>query len=55
MIDFPGINEICTPTKSKILMLVVDGLGGSVDQAKGGSELELANIPNYQKMAKSAK
>lgn len=54
MIDFPGINEICTATKSKILMLVVDGLGGSVDQAKGGSELDLANIPNLDSLASTS-
>ena len=29
MIDFPHIGEICTPTDSKVLMLVIDGLGGA--------------------------
>ena len=29
MIDFPHISEICTPTTSKVLMLVIDGLGGA--------------------------
>ena len=51
MIDFPHISEICTPTSSKVLMLVIDGLGGAAHPDKGKSELEVARTPNLDRLA----
>lgn len=50
MIDFPYIGDICRPTPSKIVMLVVDGLGGLPDPDTGMSELETARLPNLDKL-----
>ena len=51
MIEFPYLNEICMETGSKIVMLVVDGLGGLPDPTTGKSELETAHLPNLDKLA----
>ncbi len=51
MIDFPHISEICTPTDSKVLMLVIDGLGGAAHPETGKSELEAARTPNLDRLA----
>ena len=51
MIDFPYIAEICQSTPSKVLMLVVDGLGGAPHPEKGKSELEVARTPNLDRLA----
>ena len=51
MIDFPYISEICTPTSSKVLMLVIDGLGGAPHPERGKSELEVARTPNLDRLA----
>ncbi len=51
MIDFPGIIELCSPTPSKIVMLVIDGLGGLPHPETGKSELETANTPNLDRLA----
>lgn len=51
MIDFPALNDIVSSTASKIVMLVVDGLGGAPHPDTGRSELETANIPNLDKLA----
>ena len=53
MIDFPYISEICTPTSSKVLMLVIDGLGGAPHPEKGKSELEVARTPNLDRLGGS--
>ena len=45
MIDFPNITDICRVTESKIVMVVVDGLGGMRHPHFGMSELESAEIP----------
>ena len=52
MIDFPYIQDICQSTSSKIIMLVADGLGGYPDPETGKSELEAANIPNLDDLAR---
>ena len=31
MIDLPFLNDVCRTSKSKIVLLVVDGLGGAPD------------------------
>lgn len=51
MIDFPNMAELCSPTPSKIVMLVVDGLGGLPHPETGKSELETARTPNLDKLA----
>ncbi len=51
MIDFPYIADICRQTSSKIVMLVVDGLGGLADIETGKSELEVAKLPNLDLLA----
>ena len=51
MIDFPYITELCNSTASKIVMLVVDGLGGLPHPDTGKSELETAVTPNLDLLA----
>ena len=51
MIDFPNMAELCSPTPSKIVMLVVDGLGGLPHPDTGKSELETARTPNLDRLA----
>ena len=52
MIDHPYLSEICARTDSKILLLVVDGLGGLPHPETGISELELAHTPNLDALAR---
>ncbi len=52
MIDLPFLAEICRPTESKIVLLVVDGLGGAPHPETGKSELETAEMPNLDKLAR---
>ena len=49
MIDFP--DDIFQPTPSKIVLLVVDGLGGIPHPDTGMSELETASLPNLDRLA----
>ena len=52
MIDFPHISDICRSTPSKIVMLVVDGLGGLPHPDTGRTELETASLPNLDSLAR---
>ena len=54
MIDFPYMTQICKPTASKILFLVVDGLGGLANPETGLSELETAKLPNLDKLSQKS-
>ena len=54
MIDFPYLDEICIQTPSKILMLVVDGLGGLPHPETRKSEMETAHIPNLDALARES-
>ena len=54
MIDFPYIADICRRTDSKIVMLVVDGLGGAPHPETGLSELETASLPNLDRLAQES-
>ncbi len=54
MIDFPNLDQICIETPSKIIMLVVDGLGGLPHPDTGKSELETARTPNLDSLAASS-
>lgn len=53
MADFELMKELAVPTDSKIVMLVVDGLGG-LPGPDGGSELEVARIPNLDRLARES-
>lgn len=46
------IRSIARPTPSKIILLVLDGLGGLPDTRTGKTELETANIPNLDRLAR---
>ena len=54
MIDFPYIEELCFSTPTKIVMLVVDGLGGLPHPETGKSELETAALPNFDSLARQS-
>ncbi|MCZ6614597.1 MAG: 2,3-bisphosphoglycerate-independent phosphoglycerate mutase [Chloroflexi bacterium] len=54
MIDLPGIRELCVATSTRIVMLVVDGLGGVPHPDTGRSELEVANLPNLDRLARES-
>lgn len=54
MIDFPYMKNISRSTSSKIVMLVVDGLGGLPHPNTGKSELETASLPNLNNLAKKS-
>lgn len=51
MIDLPFLADVCRSTDSKIVLLVVDGLGGAPHPDTGKSELETAALPNLDKLA----
>jgi 2,3-bisphosphoglycerate-independent phosphoglycerate mutase len=53
MLKLEQIKEISIKTDSKIVMLIMDGLGGLQDPATGKTELETAKKPNMDKLAKS--
>ena len=54
MIDLEALQDCYTSTSSKIVMLVVDGLGGLPHPDTGRSELEEAHIPNLDAMARES-
>jgi 2,3-bisphosphoglycerate-independent phosphoglycerate mutase len=45
------IKKISTPSPSKIVLLVIDGLGGLPDPKTGKTELETASTPNLDRLA----
>ncbi|MFC1980823.1 2,3-bisphosphoglycerate-independent phosphoglycerate mutase [Chloroflexota bacterium] len=45
------IKEIAIPSPTKIVLLVIDGLGGLPDPKTGKTELETANTPNLDRLA----
>ena len=52
MISADFTRNLCVrDSKTKILMLVIDGLGGLPDPITGLSELEIADLPNLDAMA----
>ena len=51
MIDLPFLGDVCRSTDSKIVLLVVDGLGGAPHPDTGKSELEAAALPNLDALA----
>ena len=54
MIDQEELRDCYTSTSSKIVLLVVDGLGGLAHPDTRLSELETANIPNLDAMAQES-
>jgi len=44
------IKSIARPSSSKIVLMVIDGLGGLPDTETGKTELETANTPNLDKL-----
>lgn len=54
MIDFPYIKELSYSTPTKIVMLVVDGLGGLPHPETGMSELETAKLPNLDSLSQQS-
>ena len=54
MIDLEQLHDCYVSTSSKIVLLVVDGLGGLAHPDTGLSELETANLPNLDAMARES-
>lgn len=52
MIDLNLIKDIVVSTPSKIVMLVIDGLGGLPDKESGKTELEEANKPHLDRLVR---
>jgi 2,3-bisphosphoglycerate-independent phosphoglycerate mutase len=51
MMSFEVLRELHIPAETKIVMLVMDGLGGLPLQAGGKTELETARTPNMDRLA----
>lgn len=51
MVDLELLRGLLTPSDSKILLLVLDGLGGLPAEPGGPTELEAANTPNLDRLA----
>jgi len=51
MVSFEVLRELHVPAETKIVMLVMDGLGGLPLQAGGKTELETARTPNMDRLA----
>jgi 2,3-bisphosphoglycerate-independent phosphoglycerate mutase len=54
MVPLEEIREISLVSASKIVMLVIDGLGGLPDARTGHTELETARTPNLDQLAKKS-
>jgi 2,3-bisphosphoglycerate-independent phosphoglycerate mutase len=52
-VDLELLRELSVPNDTKILLLVIDGLGGLPNEA-GRSELEQANIPQLDRLAQES-
>ena len=54
MIDKHELHDCLQRTDSKIIMLVVDGLGGLPRESDKRSELQVAHIPNLDNLARAS-
>ena len=54
MLASPILSELVRTTDSKILMLVVDGLGGATNSLLRRTELEVARVPNLDRLAQDS-
>src|SRR5512136_717840 len=54
MADLTLIRELVTTADTKIVLLVLDGLGGLPREAGGPTELEFAETPNLDKLARES-
>ena len=52
--DLKFIHELITPAQTRIVLLIMDGLGGLPRQPGGKTELETAHTPNLDRLAESA-
>lgn len=52
--DLALLRELAVPNDTKIVLCVVDGLGGMPHPDTGRSELEAANIPHLDRLAKQS-
>jgi 2,3-bisphosphoglycerate-independent phosphoglycerate mutase len=52
--DFDFLRELITPAETKIVMLVMDGLGGLPIEPGGKTELETARTPNLDALAQQS-
>ncbi|UCF19716.1 MAG: 2,3-bisphosphoglycerate-independent phosphoglycerate mutase [Gemmatimonadota bacterium] len=50
MVDLQLIHQLLTPADTKIVLLVLDGLGGLPIRAGGPTELEAASTPNMDRL-----
>jgi 2,3-bisphosphoglycerate-independent phosphoglycerate mutase len=52
--DFDLIREVVIPAETKIVLLVMDGLGGLPHPESGRTEMETARIPNLDRLAQES-
>jgi len=52
--DFESVKALAKPSPAKIVLLVIDGLGGLPHTETGRTELETASTPNLDKLASEA-
>ena len=52
--DFKFLHELIVPANTKIVMLVMDGLGGLPLEPGGKTELETARTPNLDSLAEKS-
>ena len=51
MPDISLIKDLSVPSRTKLVLVVMDGLGGLPDSSTGKTELETAITPNLDKLA----
>jgi 2,3-bisphosphoglycerate-independent phosphoglycerate mutase len=51
MADFEVLKDLLAPNRTKIVLLVMDGLGGIPREPNGPTELEFAKTPNLDRLA----
>lgn len=54
MLDLESLSELAEPSPNKIVLFVVDGLGGLPDPTTSRTELEAANLPNLDGLARES-